>query len=68
VPSEKGFRYYVIALPESMGGGQAAERRIARVLDSSDTPEELMSRTSFLLSEISKTSASLSLLPLQPRS
>jgi heat-inducible transcriptional repressor len=54
VPSEKGFRFYVNTLPESMGMDKAAERRIARVLESSDTPEELMSRTSFLLSEISK--------------
>ena len=54
VPSEKGFRYYVDTLPESMGVDKAAERRIARVLESSDTPEELMSRTSFLLSDISK--------------
>jgi len=54
VPSEKGFRFYVDLLPESPRVDKAAERRIVQVLDDSDTPEELMSRTSFLLSEISK--------------
>jgi len=54
VPSEKGFRFYVDLLPESPWVDKAAERRIVQVLEDSDTPEELMSRTSFLLSEISK--------------
>jgi heat-inducible transcriptional repressor len=54
VPSEKGFRFYVDSLPESPVD-KASARRIVQVLDESDTPEELMSRTSFLLSEISKT-------------
>jgi heat-inducible transcriptional repressor len=54
VPSEKGFRFYVDLLPESSRVDKAAERRIVQVLEDSDTPEELMSRTSFLLSEISK--------------
>ena len=54
VPSEKGFRFYVDSLPESNKVDKASERRIVRILDSSDTPEDLMSRTSFLLSEISK--------------
>jgi len=54
VPSEKGFRFYVDLLPESPRVDKAAERRIVQVLEDSDTPEELMSRTSFLLSEISK--------------
>lgn len=54
VPSERGFRFYVDSLPES-AVDKASARRIVQVLDESDTPEELMSRTSFLLSEISKT-------------
>jgi heat-inducible transcriptional repressor len=54
VPSEKAFRFYVNLLPESPRVDKAAERRIVQVLEDSDTPEELMSRTSFLLSEISK--------------
>jgi heat-inducible transcriptional repressor len=54
VPSEKAFRFYVDLLPESTRVDKASERRIVQVLEDSDTPEELMSRTSFLLSEISK--------------
>jgi heat-inducible transcriptional repressor len=53
VPSEKGFRFYVDSLPEARVD-KASVRRIVQVLDDSDTPEDLMSRTSFLLSEISK--------------
>jgi heat-inducible transcriptional repressor len=55
VPSEKAFRFYVNLLPESNRVDKAAERRIVQVLEDSDTPEQLMSRTSFLLSEISKS-------------
>jgi heat-inducible transcriptional repressor len=54
VPSEKAFRFYVNLLPESTRVDKAAERRIVQVLEDSDSPEELMSRTSFLLSDISK--------------
>ena len=54
VPSEKGFRFYVDNLPEPMMMDRAAQRRITQVLDHTDTPEDLMSRTSFLLSEISQ--------------
>jgi heat-inducible transcriptional repressor len=54
IPSEKGFRFYVDTLPEPMTVDKAAQRRITRVLDHTDTPEDLMSRTSFLLSEISQ--------------
>lgn len=53
VPSEKAFRFYVNSLPESPVD-KASARRIVQVLDESDTPEELMTRTSFLLSQISK--------------
>jgi len=54
VPSEKGFRFYVDNLPDGIAVDKASERRITRFLDDTDTPEVLMSRTSFLLSEISK--------------
>jgi heat-inducible transcriptional repressor len=54
VPSEKGFRFYVDNLPDQIVVDKASERRIAQFLEDSDTPEDLMSRTSFLLSQISK--------------
>jgi heat-inducible transcriptional repressor len=54
VPSEKGFRFYVDTLPESERSDKVSERRIARMLGENDTPEELMSRTCFVLSDISK--------------
>jgi heat-inducible transcriptional repressor len=54
VPSEKAFRFYVDTLPEPMLVDRAAQRRITQVLNHTDTPEDLMSRTSFLLSEISQ--------------
>src|SRR4030095_14466962 len=54
VPSEKAFRFYVDNLPDRITVDKAAERRIGQFLDDTDTPEDLMSRTSFLLSEISK--------------
>jgi heat-inducible transcriptional repressor len=54
VPSEKGFRFYVDTLPGSDPADTVSERRIARMLGENDTPEELMSRTSFVLSDISK--------------
>jgi heat-inducible transcriptional repressor len=53
VPSEKAFRFYVDSLPESRVD-KASARRIVQVLDESGTPDELMSRVSFLLSQISK--------------
>jgi heat-inducible transcriptional repressor len=54
VPSEKGFRFYVDSLQDAGRVNRAAERRFARLLGESDTPEELMSRTSYLLAEISQ--------------
>jgi heat-inducible transcriptional repressor len=54
VPSEKGFRFYVDTLPDSSRVSKASERRLARLLGESDTPEELMSKASYLLSAISK--------------
>jgi len=54
VPSEKGFRAYVDRLPGAMPVDKAYERRAVRMLGDSDTADEVMSRTSFLLSEISR--------------
>jgi heat-inducible transcriptional repressor len=54
VPSQKGFRFYVDSLQDSTRPSKASERRFARMLGDSDTPEELMSRASYLLSAISK--------------
>ena len=54
VPSEKGFRYYVDSLQDTSRANRASERRLERMLGESDTPEELMSRACYLLSEISK--------------
>ncbi|HZI51301.1 MAG TPA: heat-inducible transcriptional repressor HrcA [Terriglobia bacterium] len=54
VPSEKAFRFYVNLIPEKQRVDKASERRIVQVLEDSDTPDDLMSKTSFLLSEISK--------------
>jgi heat-inducible transcriptional repressor len=50
VPSEKAYRFYVDNLPESNRVSKSDERLINRILAESDTPEEMMSRASFLLS------------------
>jgi heat-inducible transcriptional repressor len=55
VPSEKGFRFYVDSLPESDPMDRVSARKIVRMLDGIETPEELMSRASFVLSDISKS-------------
>jgi len=55
IPSEKGFRFYVDSLPEADHVDRISARRIVRMLDGIDTPEELMSRASFVLSDISKS-------------
>jgi heat-inducible transcriptional repressor len=49
VPSEKGYRYFVDTLGDSRLSRQD-ERYISRMLSESDTPEEIMSRTSVVLS------------------
>jgi heat-inducible transcriptional repressor len=54
VPSEKAYRFYVDSLPESSGVSKSDERMINRILAESATPEEMMSRASFLLSDMSK--------------
>jgi len=51
VPSEKGYRCYVDSIGDSRVSKQD-ERYISRVLSDSDTPEEIMSRASYLLSMI----------------
>src|SRR6185369_7485301 len=51
VPSEKGYRHYVDALGDSKLS-KSDERYISRMLSDSDTPEEIMSRASFVLSSI----------------
>src|SRR5688572_32512534 len=54
VPSEKAFRFYVDSLQDTGRLNRASERRFARLLEESDTAEDLMSRTSYLLAEISQ--------------
>src|SRR5262249_36374971 len=51
IPSEKGYRYYVDTLGDSRLSRQD-ERYICKMLSESETPEEIMSRTSFVLSSI----------------
>jgi heat-inducible transcriptional repressor len=53
IPSEKGYRFFV----DSLGEGRLSksdERYISRMLAESDSPEDVMSRTSVVLSTISK--------------
>jgi heat-inducible transcriptional repressor len=54
IPSEKGYRFYVDNLVDSSKVSKSDERYINRVLAESDTPEDIMSRASFILSTISK--------------
>lgn len=54
IPSEKGYRFYVDNLADSGGLSRSDERYISRMLAESETPEDVMSRASFLLSMISK--------------
>src|SRR5438105_14476404 len=54
IPSEKGYRFYVDNLADSGKVSKSDERYISRVLAESDTPEDVMSRVSFILSTISK--------------
>jgi heat-inducible transcriptional repressor len=51
IPSEKGYRYFVDTLGDSKLS-RHDERYISRMLSESDTPEEIMSRTSVVLSTI----------------
>ncbi len=54
IPSERGYRFYVDHLADSSRVSKSDERYINRLLSETDTPEELMSRASFILSTISK--------------
>jgi heat-inducible transcriptional repressor len=54
VPSEKGYRFYVDNLPDSGKLSKSDERYISRILAESDSPEDVMSRTSMVLSTISR--------------
>ena len=54
IPSERGYRFYVNHLADSSKVSKSDERYINRVLAETDTPEELMSSASLILSTISK--------------
>src|SRR5262249_35082555 len=54
IPAEKGYRFYVDHLADSGKLTKADERYISRMLAESDTPEDVMSRASVVLSTISK--------------
>ena len=54
VPSEKGYRFYVDNLADSGKVSRSDERYISRTLGESETPEDIMLRTSYLLSTISQ--------------
>jgi heat-inducible transcriptional repressor len=54
IPSEKGYRFYVNNLADSGGLTKSDERYVSRMLSESDSPEDVMSRASVVLSTISK--------------
>ena len=54
IPSEKGYRFYVDNLADSGKLTKSDERYISRMLAESETPEDVMSRASVVLSTISK--------------
>ena len=54
IPSERGYRFYVDRLAESGKVSKSDERYINRMLADSETPEDVMSRASVILSTISK--------------
>src|SRR6266567_4110669 len=54
IPSERGYRFYVNHLADSSKVSKSDERYITRLLGETDTPEELMSCASLILSTISK--------------
>src|SRR6476620_12352132 len=53
IPSEKGYRFYVDSLGDSGKVSKSDERYISRMLEESDSPEDVMSRASVVLSTIS---------------
>jgi heat-inducible transcriptional repressor len=54
VPSEKGYRFYVDNIGRSSKLSKSDERYISRILAESESPEDVMSRASVVLSTISK--------------
>src|SRR5579862_181173 len=54
IPSDKGYRFYVDHLADSGKISRSDERYISRMLAESDSPEDVMSRASVVLSTISK--------------
>jgi len=54
IPSEKGYRFYVDHLADSGRLSKSDERYVSRMLAESDSPEDVMSRASVVLSTISK--------------
>jgi len=54
IPSEKGYRFYVNNLADSGGLTKSDERYVSRMLSEIDSPEDVMSRASVVLSTISK--------------
>jgi len=54
IPSEKGYRFYVNNLGDSAALSKSDERYVSRMLSESDSPEDVMSRASVVLSTISK--------------
>src|SRR2546427_5147494 len=54
IPSEKGYRFYVDNLTDSGKVSKSDERYISRMLAESESPEDVMSRASMVLSTISK--------------
>src|SRR4029077_379295 len=54
IPSEKGYRFFVDNLADSGRLSKSDERYISRMLSESDSPEDVMSRTSVVLSTISR--------------
>jgi heat-inducible transcriptional repressor len=54
IPSEKGYRFYVNNLADSGGLTKSDERYVSRMLNESDSPEDVMSRACVVLSTISK--------------
>src|SRR5262245_50916910 len=54
IPSEKGYRFYVNNFADAGKLSKSDERYVSRMLAESDSPEDVMSRTSVVLSTISK--------------
>src|SRR5580765_1969561 len=54
IPSEKGYRFYVDNLADSSKVSKSDERYISRMFAESESPEDVMSRASMVLSTISR--------------